>query len=164
MEPGKTVEILKETYSTDVLVIETQGDFYVVTVPPDQIIPILSLLYHHPDLEYQFLTTLCGIHYPLLNKMAVMYQVHSLTNNFRLRLKAYLPDENPKIQSITSLFKAANWLERETFDFYGIRFEGHPDLRRILNVDEMIIFPMRKEYPMEDQTRDDKQDALFGRS
>lgn len=164
MEPGKTVEILKETYSTDVLVIETQGDFYVVTVPPDQIIPILSLLYHHPDLEYQFLTTLCGIHYPLLNKMAVMYQVHSLANNFRLRLKVYLPDENPKIQSITSLFKAANWLERETFDFYGIQFEGHPDLRRILNVDEMIIFPMRKEYPMEDQTRDDKQDALFGRS
>ncbi|MNC98188.1 NADH-quinone oxidoreductase subunit 5 [compost metagenome] len=54
-------------------------------------------------------------------------------------------------------------MERETFDFFGVVFEGHPDLRRILNVDEMIIFPMRKEYPLEDQTREDKKDEMFGR-
>jgi NADH-quinone oxidoreductase subunit C len=54
-------------------------------------------------------------------------------------------------------------MERETFDFYGVVFEGHPKLKRILNVDDMIIFPMRKEYPLEDQTRDDKEDIMFGR-
>ena len=54
-------------------------------------------------------------------------------------------------------------MERETYDFYGVNFKGHPDLRRILNVDEMIIFPMRKEYPLEDQTREDKNDSMFGR-
>jgi NADH-quinone oxidoreductase subunit C len=61
------------------------------------------------------------------------------------------------------VFAAANWLERETYDFYGVIFEGHPNLKRILNVDEMIIFPMRKEYPLEDQTREDKNDSMFGR-
>jgi NADH-quinone oxidoreductase subunit C len=71
--------------------------------------------------------------------------------------------ENPQIDSIESVFGAANWQERETFDFYGIEFLGHPNLKRILNVDEMDYFPMRKEYPLEDQTRTDKDDTYFGR-
>ena len=74
-----------------------------------------------------------------------------------------MPVENPVVQTITPVFASANWLERETYDFYGVIFEGHPNLKRILNVDEMIIFPMRKEYPLEDQTRKDKDDEMFGR-
>ena len=92
-----------------------------------------------------------------------MYQLHNLVNNQRIRLKISLPAENPVTPTLTSVFSAANWLERETFDFYGVVFEGHPNLKRILNVDEMIIFPMRKEYPLEDQTREDKNDSMFGR-
>ena len=92
-----------------------------------------------------------------------MYQLHNLVNNQRIRLKIYLPVENPVAPTLTGVFAAANWLERETYDFYGVIFEGHPNLKRILNVDEMIIFPMRKEYPLEDQTREDKNDSMFGR-
>ena len=69
----------------------------------------------------------------------------------------------PKVPTVTSVYAAANWMERETYDFYGIIFEGHPNLKRILNVDEMTIFPMRKEYPLEDNTRKDKNDEMFGR-
>ena len=74
-----------------------------------------------------------------------------------------MPIVNPSIATVTDLFAAANWQERETFDFYGIIFEGHPNLTRIMNVDEMDYFPLRKEYPLEDGTRTDKEDKYFGR-
>ena len=92
-----------------------------------------------------------------------MYQLHNLYTNVRLRLKIYLPVSSPTVPTLTPVFAAANWMERETYDFYGVVFEGHPNLKRILNVDEMIIFPMRKEYPLEDQVRQDKNDSMFGR-
>ena len=97
------------------------------------------------------------------NEFCVVYHVHSFENGSRLRIKVYLPKENLGIPTATSLYAGANWMERETFDFYGIIFEGHPNLKRILNIDEMDYFPMRKEYPLEDATREDKIDALFGR-
>ena len=74
-----------------------------------------------------------------------------------------MPIDAPQINSITSIYSAANWQERETFDFFGIEFMGHPHLKRILNVDEMDYFPMRKEFPLEDPTRTDKNDNYFGR-
>ena len=92
-----------------------------------------------------------------------MYQLHSLVNNWKIRIKIYLPEDNPVTATLTTLYSAANWMERETYDFFGVKFLGHPDLRRILNVDDMIMFPMRKEIPLEDQTREDKEDFMFGR-
>jgi NADH-quinone oxidoreductase subunit C len=86
-----------------------------------------------------------------------------MENNVRLRIKAFLPIANPEIPSATSLYSSANWMERETYDFYGIIFQGHPNLTRILNADEMDYFPLRKEYPLEDGTRTDKVDSFFGR-
>ncbi|HRI80007.1 MAG TPA: NADH-quinone oxidoreductase subunit C, partial [Cyclobacteriaceae bacterium] len=115
------------------------------------------------ETKFQFLTTLCGIHYPEQKTIAVMYQLHNLVSNFRIRLKAFLPEDKPVVQTLTGVFSAANWMERETYDFFGVVFEGHPNLKRILNVEEMIIFPLRKEYPLEDQVREDKNDAMFGR-
>jgi NADH:ubiquinone oxidoreductase subunit C len=77
---------------------------------------------------------------------------------------ASLAKDALQIATITDLFAGANWMERETYDFYGIEFTGHPDLRRILNMDDMDYFPMRKEYVLEDGTREDKDDRFFGRN
>src|SRR5690606_34222910 len=138
-------------------------DFLTVNLQKDRIVELIQFLYDHPVAKFQFLTTLCGIHYPDAKQIAVMYQLHSLENNWRIRLKIYLPENDPVTPTITHIFSGANWMERETYDFFGVKFTGHPDLRRILNVEEMLIFPMRKEYPLEDQTREDKVDKMFGR-
>ncbi len=89
--------------------------------------------------------------------------MHNWVERFRVRIKSFLDAENPVIDSVTDLFLSSNWQERETYDFYGIEFKNHPDLRRILNMDEMESFPMRKEFPLEDQGRTDKDDRYFGR-
>jgi NADH-quinone oxidoreductase subunit C len=96
-------------------------------------------------------------------ELAVVYHLHNLQENIRIRFKVFTSITEPDIYTASKLFSAANWMERETFDFYGVNFVGHPNLKRILNVDEMDYFPMRKEYPLEDQTRVDKDDEMFGR-
>ena len=159
----KILEILKQKYEGDIHQVEMLYDFPTVTLKKEKIIEIIKFLYDHPDTKFEYLTTMCGIHYPDQNQIAVMYQLHNMITNERLRLKIYLPVENPTVQTLTSVFPAANWMERETYDFYGVIFEGHPNLKRILNVEEMIIFPLRKEYPLEDQVRVDKNDTMFGR-
>ena len=137
--------------------------FFTITLKKDKVIDVIRDLYDNPATQFQYLTSLCGIHYPELEQIAIMYQLHNLYTNTRLRLKIYLPVASPTVPTLTPIFAAANWMERETYDFYGVIFEGHPNLTRILNVDEMIIFPMRKEYPLEDQVRQDKNDTMFGR-
>jgi len=159
----KIISILKGKYADEILLIEEPYNFLTVTLKKEKIIEIIRFLYDQPEANYQYLTTLCGIHYPELKQIVVMYQLHSLVSNQRIRLKIYLPEENPVTPTLTTVFPAANWLERETYDFFGVKFEGHPNLKRILNVDDMIMFPMRKEFPLEDQTREDKNNAMFGR-
>jgi NADH-quinone oxidoreductase subunit C len=126
---------------------------------------ILQYLYDDEALNFKFMTDLTGVHYPdrVGEELAVVYHVHNLVANVRIRLKVYTPVAKPDVYTATALFSAANWMERETYDFFGINFVGHPDLRRILNVDEMDYFPLRKEFPLEDQTRIDKDDDMFGR-
>ena len=159
----KVVNIIKEKFESEVLSVETPYDFLTLNLKRDRIIEIIQYLYNHPEARFQYLTTLCGIHYPEAKQIAIMYQLHSLTNNWRIRLKIYLPEDNAVTPTLTTVFAAANWMERETYDFFGVKFTEHPDLRRILNVEDMIIHPLRKEYPLEDQTREDKKDFMFGR-
>lgn len=162
-QQDKILRALAERFEADVVHSEMHQDFFTITLKPGRIEEVVRHLYDHPELRFQYLTTLCGIHYPDINKIAVMYQLHNLFNNIRLRLKVFLPENDSRIATITSVFASANWMERETYDFYGVVFEGHPNLTRILNVEDMIIFPMRKEYPLEDQVREDKKDQMFGR-
>lgn len=157
------VNIIREKFEDDILSVEVHYDFLTINFKKEKIIDLIRYLYDHPETKFQYLTTLCGIHYPDNKQIAVMYQLHNLPKNWRIRIKIFLPEENPVTPTLTTVFSAANWMERETYDFYGIQFTGHPDLRRILNVEDMIIFPMRKEYPLEDQTREDKNDLMFGR-
>ncbi len=116
-------------------------------------------------LEFNFLTDICGIHYPEFpeKEIGVVYHLHNMMANFRLRLKIFMTRENVEVDSLTELYVGANWMERETYDFYGIKFKGHPDLRPILNMEDLGYHPMLKEYRLEDGTRTDKDDAMFGR-
>jgi len=130
----------------------------------EQIISLLTYLKNEPALQFIYLTDITGIHYPGTEKqIGVIYHLHSLVNSVRIRLKVFLNDGDVHIPTATVLWDGANWMERETYDFFGVIFDGHPDLRRILNVDDMTAFPMRKEFPLEDPNRVDKKDYFFGR-
>lgn len=133
--------------------------------PKEMNLKVLNFLYDDQLLNFKFLTTLCAVHYPQQKnrELAIVYHLHNLEDNIRIRFKIFTAIEKPDVYTVTGLFSAANWLERETYDFYGVNFVGHPNLKRILNVDEMDYFPMRKEYPLEDSTRIDKDDEMFGR-
>ena len=126
---------------------------------------VLQYLFDEPSLSFQFLTDLCAVHYPNNEgrELAVVYHLHNLRENVRIRYKIFTDIKKPDIFSAYALYSAANWMERETYDFFGVNFVGHPNLKRILNIEEMEYFPLRKEYPLEDQKRTDKDDEMFGR-
>jgi len=126
---------------------------------------VLQYLYEEPSLAFTFLTDLCGVNYPdnLGAELVVVYHLHNFSENIRLRYSVSTSINETAVFTASKLFESANWIERETYDFFGINFVGHPNLKRILNVDEMDYFPLRKEYPLEDQTRIDKDDEMFGR-
>ena len=135
------------------------------TSPKDLNLKVLQFLYDDPTLKFRFLTDICGVHYPERKgeELAVVYHLHNLADNVRVRFKIFTDISKPDVFSATALYSSANWMERETYDFFGVNFIGHPNLVRILNADEMEYFPMRKEYPLEDQERIDKDDEMFGR-
>jgi len=162
---GYLLQQLQGRFEADIISADEPYGMLTIEFNKNKIVELLSYLYHHNQLQMQFLTDVCGIHYPdnAGKELGVIYHLHSLQNNLRLRIKCFMPNDAPEIDTVSSVFASANWQERETFDFYGIHFTGHPDLRRILNVDEMDYFPLRKEYPLEDQTRTDKDDTYFGR-
>jgi len=160
----KIITSITEKFGADILNIQ-QLDLLTITINKSQIVELAKFLYDSEELKFRFLTDLTGIHLPeQKEEFGVIYHLHSLENNVRIRIKLFVSLENLHVHSLTSVFLGANWMERETYDFYGIHFNGHPNLKRILNVDDMLIHPMRKEFPLEDQSRKDKNDAQFGRT
>jgi len=145
--------------------IEEPYGMLTFEVPAHLNIEVLQFLYNDASLSFQFLTDLTAIHYPAYKgrELAVVYHLHNLVENCRIRFKIFVPIEKPDVATATVVYSAANWMEREAYDFYGVNFVGHPNLIRIQNVEEMDYFPQRKEYPVEDQTRIDKDDEMFGR-
>lgn len=131
----------------------------------DNNIKMLQYLFDDTELGFRFLTDLTVVHYPeqTRRELAVVYHLHHLLENVRIRFKVFLDVNHPDVLTATSVYACANWLEREAYDFFGVNFVGHPNLIRIMNVEEMNYFPLRKEFPLEDQTRVDKDDAMFGR-
>lgn len=154
---------LNDKFSGEIVSSELLFDFAVITVHPAKLHDILKFLKEDEELNFHFLTDLTGMQTADEKQLGVIYHLHNFYKNKRLRIKSFFDIHKPEIPTVTDLWPAANWMERETYDFYGVKFKGHPDLRRILNVDEMDIFPLRKEYPLEDQTREDKSDKMFGR-
>ncbi|MFL9838412.1 NADH-quinone oxidoreductase subunit C [Flavobacterium sp. ST-75] len=144
-----------------------QHDIFSFEVDSNSMNDVMRFLKEDETLRFNFLTDICGVHYPDFEKdrqLAVVYHMHNWMDNVRIRFKCFLNGDKPEVDTATNLFLGANWQERETYDFYGIIFKGHPQLKRILNMDEMESFPMRKEFPMEDGGRTDKDDRFFGRT
>lgn len=164
-----TNEIIKarlvEKFGEQISNFEEPYGMLCFEAPKDMNLKVLNFLYDDEELKFRFLTTLCAVHYPADQgrELAIVYHLHNLTDNVRIRFKIFTDINHPDIYTATGLFSAANWMERETYDFYGVNFIGHPNLKRILNVEEMDYFPLRKEYPLEDQSRVDKDDEMFGR-
>lgn len=156
---------LQEHFSESILQHDMPYDLLTVEVTATTAHDIIKWLKEDAELAMSFLTLIGAVHYPDAKgrEIAVVYHLHSLVHNVRLRLKAFLPIENPAIATITDLYVGANWQERETYDFFGVQFTGHPNLVRILNEDSMDYFPLRKEFQLEDATREDKDDRFFGR-
>ncbi len=127
-------------------------------ITPASLLEVCAFLRDDPELAFDFLVDVTAVDYVgSVPRFELVYHLRSHAKGHRLRLKARVPEESPRIASLTSLWRGANWLERETYDMYGIRFEGHPDLRRIYRYEEFQGYPLRKDYPKE------KRQPLVGR-
>jgi NADH-quinone oxidoreductase subunit C len=145
--------------------VETQYGMLTLEIASEQNLKVLTYLKEDADLDFQYLNDLTAVHYPDRkgSELCVVYMLQNMKAALRIRLKCYVDIAKPDVFTASALFSTANWLEREAYDFYGVNFVGHPNLIRIMNVDEMDYHPLRKEYPLEDQTRLDKDDEMFGR-
>ena len=131
----------------------------------DNNLKVMNFLKESEDIGFTFLNDLTAVHYPdqLGKELAVVYMLQNIQAGLRIRFKVFTDITHPDVFTATGIFETANWLEREAYDFFGVNFVGHPNLIRIMNVEEMDYHPLRKEYPLEDATRHDKIDEMFGR-
>lgn len=158
------IDTLQAAFGDRVRVLSEPHGLLTMAAEAETIMELLAFLKDDARLRFNYLTDITAVHYPKLERQfCVVYHLHNLLQNLRVRIKVFIGGDSPAIPSATGLWKGANWMERETYDFFGIVFDGHPDLRRILNMDELDVFPMRKEYPLEDPNRVDKKDFYFGR-
>ena len=156
---------LIEKFEDQVSAFEESYGMLTFEAPKELNLKVLNFLYDDETLKFRFLTDVTAVHYPAYQgrELAVVYHLHNLVDNIRIRFKVFTSIQQPDVYTASGLFASANWQEREAYDFYGVNFFGHPNLKRIQNVDEMDYFPQRKEFPLEDQTRIDKDDEMFGR-
>ncbi len=156
---------LSEKFPEEIAGFETPYGMLTFNCLPASNLKVLTFLKEDSGLDFQFLNDLTVVHYPnnLNEELTVVYMVQNLKHSLRIRMKCNVPISKPDIFTASALYSTANWLEREAYDFFGVNFVGHPNLIRIMNVDEMDYHPLRKEYPLEDQTRIDKDDDMFGR-
>jgi len=157
------IDLLGEKFGEQLFDVSEPYGLLTFSTTKDKIINVLSFLKQNDQISFNFLTDLTAVHYPEKNQIAVVYHLHSMVSGVRVRVKVFLHENDAVIATASNLWNAANWMERETYDFFGVKFEGHPDLRRILNMDDLGVHPMLKQYPLEDPNRVDKKDEYFGR-
>jgi NADH-quinone oxidoreductase subunit C len=154
MEPAQIIERLKAQFGADIRDAKADVADPFVLVNPEQVVAIGLFLRDTPELDFKSLMCLSGVDYG--DRLAVAYHLHSFTHRHRFSMKADLPREPgaAELKSVASVWPAANWHEREAFDLVGIRFDGHPDHRRILLPDDWEGHPLRKDYQFPRQWRD----------
>lgn len=157
--PDEIVAVLRSefpdlTFEPEPLVMHNgqPGDQFYIRVEPENLLDVMRFLRNHKRTKFAQLSDLTCVDYldfpGATDRYAVTYSLLSLKHNHRLWVKCFVNDPEPKVPSIVSLWAGADWMEREVFDMFGIVFEGHPDLRRILTWDGFEAHPLRKDYPL----------------
>ncbi|MFZ5907327.1 MAG: NADH-quinone oxidoreductase subunit C [Nitrospirota bacterium] len=150
IDPAQIAEMIKERFPEQVLEVTSHRDQVSVIIRKDQSVAILKYLHDDPLLSFDHLNDLTAVDW--MNKkevrFEVVYNLFSIKYRNRIRIKAQVPENNPKIGTVVPLWAGANWHERECYDMFGIEFVGHPDLRRILMPEDWEGHPLRKDYPL----------------
>jgi NADH-quinone oxidoreductase subunit C len=152
MSPAEIAALLKETFGGKILESRPDGPCPWSLVEPAAVLEVCRFLREDERLDMDHLELLGGVDYK--DRLEVVYVVSSLKQAHRYVIKSRLQREAPKIQTVESVWKVANWHERETYDMFGIIFEGHSDLRRILCPDDWEGYPLRKDYKFPTRYRD----------
>lgn len=146
------VQRVKEQFGAAVLGDHAQHGDHTVIVKRDAIVDICRYLKDTPELAFEMLTDECGVdrlqHPEKVERFEVVIHLYSVTHNHRVRVRVPIPEDDPSMDTLTVLWKGADWFEREIWDMYGIKFPGHPDLRRLLLYDQFEGHPLRKDYPI----------------
>lgn len=140
---------LKDRFGERIHEVVTDADHPTLAVRPADLIETLTFLRDDPDLSYDRLSDLCGVDYLGLNRtprFGVVYHLYSMARFQWVRVRVPVDEHDLVVPSIVHLWPAANYMEREAYDMYGIRFAGHPDLKRILTPDEWDVHPLRKDF------------------
>jgi NADH-quinone oxidoreductase subunit C len=142
---------LVEKFGDAVLKVETFRGDDVATVKRERIIDVLRFLRDDPEMSLDLMRTVTAVDYLGRDgdRFEVIYQMYSIAKKHGVRLKCPVPEDDCAIDSCVELFCGMNWAEREAWDMYGIRFKGHPDLRRMFMYEEFVGHPLRKDYPKE---------------
>jgi NADH-quinone oxidoreductase subunit C len=141
---------LLQSHADAVLATHAQHGDATAIVRPERLVDVMRFLHDTPGLDFDVLSDVtCVDRLPAEPRFEMVYHLYSVTRNHRVRVKAGLPGAAPEIDTLISVWPAANWMEREVWDLYGVRFRGHPDPRRILLYEEFEGHPLRKDYPKE---------------
>jgi len=155
--PSRAIDLLKDVLPDALLEVTYHAGQAMVRVPPERLMAVMGLLRDNGELRFDYLSNLTGMHWPKKERpLEVVYHLFSIARRRRLTVKIDLA-EGESAPSVTGLWPTADWHEREVFDLFGIRFDGHPDLRRILMPDDWSGHPLRKEYPLEGNRGDHVQ-------
>jgi NADH-quinone oxidoreductase subunit C len=148
MEEKKIVENLRRKFPAEVKETGSSLGDDLAVIDKGALLAVMTYLKGEPG-DYAMLLDLTCVDYRGQEpRFEMVYHLLSLTNNSRLRIKTKLAEDDLRIGSLTSLWKNANWLEREIYDLFGVHFEGHPDLRRLFMYDGFEGYPLRKDYPL----------------
>jgi NADH-quinone oxidoreductase subunit C len=142
--PAEIAELVKAKFGSSVLESALEGKVPHLVVEAGRVQQICSFFKESPELAFDFLSAIAGV--DLGDKLQVVYLLYSYARHHGFALKVNVPRDNPVVPTVTAVWPAANWHERETFDLMGIRFAGHPDLRRILLPEDWVGHPLRKDY------------------
>ena len=153
MELAQVAQAIREKFADAVVEERKTG----IVLKTESLLPVAQFL-KTSELAFQNLHCVSGVDWK--DKMEVVYHLYTFKHKFLLTLKVFVNREDPKVESLANLWKSGNWLERETYDLFGIKFLNHPDLRRILNPDEWTDWPLRKDFDRPDFFRLPQSDGL----